>query len=138
MQMNPLDNRFFQAALEKASRILGKPGRLLMLMATLGRKIGQTNFTKSDGAQVKEQFYTLGRLVRAYATGEYRMIPWKSLLLIVAAILYFINPIDVIPDLLPIIGVSDDFAVLFMVYRSIGSDIDKFLEWEKSRVIIIS
>ena len=138
MQMNPLDNRFFHAALEKASRILGKPGRLLMLMATLGRKIGQTNFTKSDGAQVKEQFYTLGRLVRSYATGEYRMIPWKSLLLIVAAILYFINPIDVIPDLLPIIGVSDDFAVLFMVYRSIGSDIDKFLEWEKSRAIIIS
>jgi uncharacterized membrane protein YkvA (DUF1232 family) len=138
MQINPLDNRFFQLALEKASRILGKPGRLLMLLATLGRKIGQTNFTKAEGAQVKEQFFTLGRLVRAYAMGEYRTIPWKSLLLIVAAILYFINPIDLIPDLLPIIGVSDDFAVLFMVYRSIGSDIDKFLEWEKSRVIIIS
>ncbi len=138
MQINALDNRFFQVALQRASRILGKPGRILMLLTTLGRKIAHTNFTKADGAQVKEQFFTLGRLLRAYASGDYRTIPWKSLLLIVAAILYFINPIDVIPDLLPIIGLSDDFAVLFMVYKSIGSDIEKFLEWEKSRTIIIS
>ena len=138
MQINALDNRFFQVALQRASRILGKPGRILMLLTTLGRKIAHTNFTKADGAQVKEQFFTLGRLLRAYASGDYRTIPWKSLLLIVAAILYFINPIDVIPDLLPIIGLSDDFAVLFTVYKSIGSDIEKFLEWEKSRTIIIS
>ena len=138
MQINALDNRFFQVALQSASRILGKPGRIVMLLTTLGRKIAHTNFTKADGAQVKEQFFTLGRLLRAYASGDYRTIPWKSLLLIVAAILYFINPIDVIPDLLPIIGLSDDFAVLFTVYKSIGSDIEKFLEWEKSRTIIIS
>jgi uncharacterized membrane protein YkvA (DUF1232 family) len=138
MQLNALNNRFFQAALEKASRILGKPGRLFLLLATLARKLRQTDFTKADGAHVKEHFFTLGRLLRAYAQGEYRTIPWKSLLLIVAAVLYFINPIDVIPDLLPLVGLSDDFAVLFMVYKAIGSDIEKFLEWEKSKVIIIS
>ena len=76
--------------------------------------------------------------MRAYAQGEYREIPWKSLLMIVAAILYFINPIDVIPDLLPLVGLTDDFAVLFLVYKSIGADIDKFLAWEKSKTIIIS
>ena len=138
MQLNALNNRFFQVALEKASRILGKPGRLILLLATLGRKLKQTNFTKADGAQVKEQFFTLGRLLRAYAQGEYRTIPWKSLLLVVAAILYFINPIDVIPDLMPLVGLTDDFAVLFMVYKSIGSDVEKFLEWEKSKTIVIS
>jgi uncharacterized membrane protein YkvA (DUF1232 family) len=138
MQLNTLNNRFFQVALEKASRILGKPGRLILLLATLTRKLKQTNFTKADSALVKEQFFTLGRLLRAYAQGEYRTIPWKSLLLIVAAILYFINPIDLIPDLLPVIGLSDDFAILFMVYKSIGEDIDKFLLWEKSKTIDVS
>ena len=63
---------------------------------------------------------------------------WKSLLMIVAAILYFINPIDIIPDLLPLVGLTDDFAILFLVYKSIGADIDKFLAWEKSKTIIIS
>ena len=137
MQIN-LNNQFFQAALQKASRILGKPGRLFLLLVALVRKLNHTDFTKGDAALVKEKFFTLGRLLRAYAQGEYREIPWKSLLLIVAAILYFINPIDVIPDLMPLVGLTDDFAVLFMVYKAIGADIDKFLEWEKSKAIIIS
>ena len=136
MQIN-LDNQFFQAALQKASRILGKPGRLFLLLVTFGRKLNQTDFTKSDTTIVKEKFFTLGRLLRAYAQGEYREIPWKSLLLIVAAIVYFINPIDIIPDLLPIVGLTDDFAVLFMVYKSIGTDIEKFLLWEKSKTSIV-
>lgn len=134
MQLNTLDNRFFQVALEKASRFLGKPGRIILLLATLGRKLKQTNFTKDDSALAKEKFFILGRLLRAYAQGEYRTIPWKSLLLVVAAILYFINPIDLIPDLMPLIGLTDDFGILFMVYKSLGSDIDKFLEWEKSQI----
>jgi uncharacterized membrane protein YkvA (DUF1232 family) len=136
MQIN-LNNQFFQAALQKASRILGKPGRLFLLLVTMVRKLNHTEFTKGDSALAKEKFFTLGRLLRAYAQGEYREIPWKSLLLIVAAILYFINPIDVIPDLMPLVGLTDDFAVLFMVYKSIGADIEKFLDWEKSKAIII-
>ena len=136
MQLN-LNNRFFQAALQRASRILGKPGRLALLLVTFGRKLNRTKFTKADSFAVKEKFFTLGRLLRAYAQGEYREIPWKSLLLIVAAILYFINPIDVIPDLIPLVGLTDDFGVLFLVYKTIGGDIDKFLEWEKSKTIII-
>jgi uncharacterized membrane protein YkvA (DUF1232 family) len=136
MQIN-LNNRFFQAALQKASHILGKPGRLILLLTALVRKLKQTDFNKGETAIVKEKFFTMGRLLRAYAQGEYREIPWKSLLLIVAAILYFINPIDVIPDLLPLVGLTDDFGVLFLVYKSISGDIDKFLEWEKSKTIII-
>ena len=137
MQINALNNRFFEIALQKASRFLGKPGRIILLLSTLARKLQQTNFAKTDSAMVKEKFFILGRLLRAYAQGEYRTIPWKSLLLVVAAILYFINPIDLIPDLMPVLGLTDDFAVLLMVYKSIGSDINKFLDWEKSQVIPI-
>lgn len=138
MPSNVLNNRFFELALEKASRIIGKPGRLILLLATLARKLKQTSFTKHDSMVAKEKFFTLGRLLRAYAKGEYRDIPWKSLLLIVAAIIYFINPIDVLPDIMPVVGLTDDFAVLFMVYKSIAADIDKFLQWEQSRTIPIS
>lgn len=137
MQLNPLNNRFFQIALSRAARVLGKPGRIILLLATFGRKLKQTKFTADDTAAVKDKFFVLGRLLKAYAKGEYRAIPWKSLLLIVAAVLYFINPIDVIPDLLPIIGLSDDFGVLFMVYRSLSADIEQFLEWERSKVTIV-
>ena len=137
MHLN-LDNRFFQSALQKAARILGKPGRLVLLLLTFGRKINRTKFTKEDSVIVKDKFYTLARLLRAYTRGEYRTIPWKSLLLIVAALVYFINPVDIIPDLMPVVGFTDDFAVLYLVYKSVGEDIEKFLLWEKSKTTIIS
>jgi uncharacterized membrane protein YkvA (DUF1232 family) len=137
MQPITLSNRFFQAAMEKAARILGKPGRIVLLLATFVRKLRQTNFSKEDSVLVKEKFFTLGRLLRAYAKGEYRSVPWKSLILIVAAILYFINPIDILPDLMPLVGLTDDFAVLFMVYKSVGADINKFLLWEQSKTTTV-
>jgi uncharacterized membrane protein YkvA (DUF1232 family) len=42
-------------------------------------------------------------------------LPLKYKALCVGAILYFINPIDLIPDSIPIIGYLDDFAVLTLV-----------------------
>ena len=52
-------------------------------------------------------------------------------MLSIAAILYFVNPLDVIPDLLPAFGFLDDAGVLAFVLQSIRKDIDRFLDWER-------
>jgi uncharacterized membrane protein YkvA (DUF1232 family) len=51
---------------------------------------------------------------------------------ILAAIIYFLNPIDLIPDFIPGLGLTDDFSVLLWVYNSVSTEVVKFLEWEKS------
>jgi uncharacterized membrane protein YkvA (DUF1232 family) len=76
-------------------------------------------------------------MVKAYATGRYRDIPWKSMLLVLGMIIYFINPLDLIPDLVPLAGLADDFALLVWVYNSVASEIDKFLAWEASQPISV-
>jgi uncharacterized membrane protein YkvA (DUF1232 family) len=38
------------------------------------------------------------RLLRAYATGQYKDIPWASPLSIIAAVIYFVMLLDLIPD----------------------------------------
>jgi len=124
-------NKFFKIAIEQAA---GKKGRLLALAAQLARKARSVNWKDVKAAPVKEKFFALGRLLQAYATGRYRQIPWKTMVLVVAALIYFINPLDFIPDLLPLTGLTDDFAVLVYVYQSLGSEMDKFLTWEKSQV----
>src|SRR4029434_9149163 len=54
-----------------------------------------------------QSLMALFRLVKAYAVGEYRAVPWKSLIASVTALVYFIYPLDFIPDfLLP--GFLDD------------------------------
>jgi uncharacterized membrane protein YkvA (DUF1232 family) len=131
------NNPFFKIALNKASKWLGKPGKVLKLVVDLSQKIRHVDWKNVKGADVKERFFTMGRLLKAYATGKYREVPWKALLLIAAAVIYFINPIDLIPDWIPGLGITDDLGILTMVYKSVSVEIDKFLEWEKSNRISI-
>lgn len=72
------------------------------------------------------------RLVRAYINGEYKDVSWETIILSIAAIIYFINPIDLIPDFIPGIGFIDDAAVIAFTITAIHKDVDKFKEWERT------
>jgi uncharacterized membrane protein YkvA (DUF1232 family) len=127
-------NTFFNSALRYASTLAGRPGRLLSILPKLALKLKETNWKNVNAASAKEKLFVLGRLIKAYGTGRYREVPWKTLLLIVAAVLYFINPLDLVPDIIPLTGLTDDFAVLLWVYNSVSDEIEKFLIWEKTQV----
>ncbi len=127
-------NQFFASALRNAAMVIGKPSRLLVILSRMTAKLRNTNWKSVNAASVKEKFFVLGRLLKAYALGQYREVPWKTILLIVAAILYFINPLDLVPDLIPLTGLTDDFAVLLWVYNSVSNEIEKFLSWERSNL----
>ena len=129
-----MNNSFFAAALRKAAMMAGRKTRLLLLLSRLGVKLKDTNWKNVSMTDVKAKFSILGRLVKAYALGHYREIPWKTLLIVVAAIIYFVNPIDLIPDLIPVAGLTDDFGILVWVYNSLSGEIDKFLAWEQSQL----
>jgi len=129
-----MDNKFFNIALNQAARLLGKKSRILVLLTKLGSKMSKVNWSPVQRQLVKDKFYTFGRLAKAYATGKYRDVPWKSMLILLAAVIYFINPLDLIPDLIPVAGFTDDFAILVWVYNSIEEEVDKFLAWEESQV----
>ena len=75
---------------------------------------------------------TLIRLVRKYINGEYRDVSLDTIIVATAAIIYFINPIDLIPDFIPGMGFIDDAAVIAFTINSIHKDLLKFREWEKS------
>ncbi len=84
-------------------------------------------------AQFRTQLLVISRLLKAYASGEYRQIPWKTIIRMIAVLLYFLNPIDIIPDLLPIIGLTDDIALTLWLFSAAKDDIDSFLAWETAR-----
>lgn len=127
-------NKFFNAALRRAAGVAARPSRLLSLLPKLALKLRETNWGNLNASAAKERFFVLGRLLKAYAIGEYREIPWKTILLIVAAVIYFVNPLDLVPDIIPLTGLTDDFAVLLWVYNSVSNEIEKFINWEKARM----
>lgn|SRR5688572_24497549 len=131
-----LKNRFFDLALTKASGILGTRGRLVLLLTKLGMKLKSVSWKDVNAAAAKEKLFVLGRISRAYASGQYREVPWKTMVMIVAALAYFVMPIDLLPDLMPITGLTDDVAVLVAVYNAVSVEVDKFLLWEKNRSLV--
>jgi uncharacterized membrane protein YkvA (DUF1232 family) len=84
-------------------------------------------------SQVREQLGLMIRLLRAYALGQYRDIPWRSLLAVVGSILYFVTPIDAVSDFLPGIGFVDDASLLLFVAQQLRADLIKFNRWESGQ-----
>ena len=80
--------------------------------------------------KVWDSFMTMIRLVKSWAKGEYTAVPWKSILLAISAIVYFLIPTDFIPDFIVALGYLDDASVIAWIIASIKKDLDQFKEWE--------
>lgn len=132
-----MNNIFLKNSVRHAADIIGKRPRLLRLVTQLMGKLRHVNWDNVNAqTAIKARLSLFGRISKAYALGHYRDIPWKTLLIIVGAILYFIDPFDFIPDLIPVAGFTDDFSILVWVYSAVNKEIVKFIEWEKTRITI--
>ena len=110
-------------AVTMAGSVLNDRRALINLIGSASAKI------ESGGARlssVKSDIETLVKLLRAWIRGEYREVPWSTLLLGTGAVLYFVNPFDAIPDILPAAGLLDDASVIGFVVASAKNDIEKF------------
>lgn len=96
----------------------------------LGRALKKAYEKRTLLVRVYEDFLTLFRLVKAWVTGEYRDIPKRVILWSVLAILYFVSPLDAIPDILPG-GYFDDIAFIHFIVNRFQSDLERFRAWEK-------
>jgi uncharacterized membrane protein YkvA (DUF1232 family) len=73
------------------------------------------------------------RLIKAWRAGDYKDISTKAIVILTGAILYFLNPFDAIPDIIPVLGYVDDVAVVGWVVKTFKDEIEKFRLWESTR-----
>jgi len=123
----------FESAKDKARGIARNPERLKNLYLKAAKKLSKTELKQENFDKFKQEAYTFLRMIRAYWTGAYRETPWKSLVLIVATLIYFVNPLDLIPDFIPATGFIDDISLLLMVFNSVKNDVDDFVVWEHNQ-----
>jgi len=77
-------------------------------------------------------FQTMLRLIRAYYRGEYHEVTESTLVILIAAVIYVVSPLDVIPDAIPAIGFLDDATVVALAVQRARQDLDDFMLWEIS------
>jgi uncharacterized membrane protein YkvA (DUF1232 family) len=111
--------------LPMAKRLMAA-GRLPALLFAVARKgAGEGNRL----GKIKDDLKLLQALCLAYWRGEYRAISPKAILSVVAGLMYFLSPLDAIPDWIPGLGMFDDIAVLAWVMKSLTTELDAFREW---------
>ncbi len=112
---------------KKAERLAQEPDGVQSIALRATDKLGRH---REKLETLRADLPVLLRLTRSWGRKEYRAIPWKSIVSVVAAVLYFVSPVDLIPDLIPFFGFVDDAAVVAYVLKSFKTDIDAFRIWE--------
>ena len=72
-------------------------------------------------------------LVKSYVTGEYKEIPYNSIVAVVATLLYVISPIDIIPDVIPAVGFADDAMAVAFCIKMIHDDLENYKRWRDQK-----
>lgn len=96
--------------------------------AKMNEAINKANNVRGSLEKVWNQLMLMFSLVKDYRKGNYKEIPTKSIALITGAILYFLMPLDLIPDIIPVFGYIDDVAVIGLVIKEISIDLEKYEE----------
>jgi uncharacterized membrane protein YkvA (DUF1232 family) len=105
------------------------------LEALLDRQQAIEEKVKSSGklnrfsADIKLMF----SMLRDYWNGSYRDVPWKIIAAVAGALLYVLNPLDFIPDLIIGIGFVDDVGVVALCLKLVESDLHKYAAWKEFR-----
>jgi len=125
-----VENTYFHKAKERATGLLKDRKRLKTLLINSTKKLSNLNFKNLNLTKLTDRVKVIVRMLKAYVKGEYKMLPWKSLIILVAALFYFVTPLDLIPDVIPVTGYIDDFTVVLWVFRTLQDDINEFIVWE--------
>ena len=71
-------------------------------------------------------------MIKDYSVGNYRVVPYKTIVAVVFGLLYVLNPIDFIPDFIPIIGYIDDAIVIALCLRLAERDLKRYERWKQA------
>ena len=126
------DSELINKYLVKAKTILRDKKKLESLIEKVLVKLKDLSKDKKSIKDFSKHISIFVRVIESYSRGSYTYVPWKSIALIVAGILYFTYPMDLIPDFIPVSGIIDDVALIAWIYKSVQEDIEKFLDWESN------
>lgn len=85
---------------------------------------------KSTFSTIYEDFKLLLELIQAYIKREYTVIPKGFIISAMAAVIYFLSPLDLIADFIPFIGYTDDVYIISNVLKKLHEELQNFKAWK--------
>lgn len=114
--------------MKRAKNILANPellGKLIRQALSLTRKEGLRD--------VRETLSTMTAYLKDILNKRYREYSSTDLLLITAAVTYVVSPLDLIPDMLVIVGWTDDISILLFAAHKVGAELERYRNWRAGK-----
>ena len=120
-----------QKRFKKAEALLKDDVRMESFLEKIEKKIKWIPFL----AQEFKNIPTMVSMVRSYLRGNYTKILKRTILAIVSALIYFLSPIDVVPDWIPLLGQLDDAIVIASCWNLVNKDVEDYRQWKKESTL---
>jgi len=114
-----------------AEALLKQPARLREKLANAAKKLRQTDSGQLQG--IKGQLTELIEFSQDILRGNYQTLDVKTPVMVIAAILYFLLPLDSIPDFILGLGYLDDVTVITFVYRQLSNELERYRAWRAGK-----
>ncbi len=124
----------YKKVMRRARNVVQDNERIRVLLMGTARKLSIIDDESRDSKGLLSRIKLMIRMVQNHLNGAYKGLSPITLLMVVFALIYFVTPTDLLPDFVPALGFTDDLAVVALVIRRFQRDIEKFQEWEESRI----
>lgn len=91
---------------------------------------------KSEAVQdvpVLKELSLMLSMITDYMQGNYKEVPFGTIIGITAAVIYFVSPVDLIPDFIPGLGQIDDVGAITLAIKYVYKDLKAYEAWKNSQ-----
>ncbi len=126
------EKKYFGRFKKKAITIVNDSESLKSLLLKLKVKLDDSEKDDSLRQKLIDYLKLVSRMVTNSVSGTYKDLPWQTLVMIVAGLIYFIAPLDALPDFIPIAGYLDDATILVWLGKCFRDDLELYKTWEEA------
>ncbi len=124
---------YYDSFEKKAEKIINNTEKTNKLINDAMEKVEM--ISKGPVEEVWDSLLLFFELMRDWLKGNYKNVPFGSIIMILASIIYFLTPFDIIPDFFLGLGYIDDLSIISYTFRQLQNDIDKYQVWKSVRDI---
>lgn len=108
----------------------------IQTVAERSEDINKTFSARGPLKRFIEDGKVLTALVRDWRAGKYRQVLYGTIAAVVFGLIYVINPLDIVPDVLPILGAVDDATVIGALLLLVERDLKKYRSWKENQLTV--
>ncbi len=129
-QINKLD-KTLEDSIHKAEELIKDKHKTEETIDEAIKKVNKVEEEKRIFDKIWDELPFMFSMAKDWITGKYKDVSFTTMITILGGIIYFLSPIDIIPDFIPIIGYLDDLYILSTVIDRVKEEIEKYKLWKK-------